>query len=232
MVNGDHFKSACTLTEMMKNLYVVRVGRKTNNKRCGPRLDCQSSLAPPRLGTGLAELYWGCLVPRHVWDESRFQLYPVDGGMRVRRLPGEHSQQNCHAARVQARGGYVHVGGAQSLFVLPERYVNGVVYRDVLLDTMVPFARRSFTLPRWQCYASSFQGSDWLSAARGHHWNGPACTPPWLQTHRASVGRIEAYNQQNGLSAPHTHTHNITSMNFPRPCWISWPISLWNTISD
>ena len=85
-----------------------------------------------------------------IWgDESRFQLYPVDGHMRVRRLPGEHLQQDCQAARVQAGGGSVHVcgafhRGAKSPLVLLDRNVNDVVYRGILRDTLVPFARQRF----------------------------------------------------------------------------------------
>ena len=45
-------------------------------------------------------------------DESRFQLYPVNGRLRVRRLPGERFRPGCQAHRVQAGGGSVHVWGA------------------------------------------------------------------------------------------------------------------------
>ena len=45
-------------------------------------------------------------------DESRFQLYLVDGRLRVRRLPGECFRPGWQAHRVQAGGGSVHVWGA------------------------------------------------------------------------------------------------------------------------
>ena len=45
-------------------------------------------------------------------DESRFQLYPVDGRLGVRRLPGERFRPGCQAHGVQAGDGSVHVWGA------------------------------------------------------------------------------------------------------------------------
>ena len=82
-------------------------------------------------------------------DESRFQLYPVDGRLRVRRLPGERFRPGCQAHRVQAAGGSVHVWGAfhnsaKSPLVLPDRYLTGVLYRGILQNTLVPFARHYF----------------------------------------------------------------------------------------
>ena len=76
-------------------------------------------------------------------DESRFQLYPVDGRLRVRFWPG------CQAHRVQAGGGSVHVWGAfhnstKSPLVLPDGYLTGVLYRGILQNTLVPFARHYF----------------------------------------------------------------------------------------
>ena len=82
-------------------------------------------------------------------DESRFQLYPVDGRLRVRRLPGERFRPGCQAHRVQAGGGSVHVWGAfhnsaKSPLVLPDGYLTGVLYRGILQNTLVPFARHYF----------------------------------------------------------------------------------------
>ena len=81
--------------------------------------------------------------------ESRVQLYPVDGRLRVRRLPGKSFQQRCQAYWVQAAGGSVHVwgashGGAKSPRVLPDRYLTGELYRGILWNTLVPFARQHF----------------------------------------------------------------------------------------
>ena len=82
-------------------------------------------------------------------DESRFQLNPVDGRLRVRRLPGERFRPGCQAHRVQAGGGSVHVWGAfynsaKSPLVLPDGYLTGVLYRDIFQNTLVPFARHYF----------------------------------------------------------------------------------------
>ena len=82
-------------------------------------------------------------------DESRFQLYLVDGRLRVRRLPGERFRPGCQAHRVQAVGGSVHVWGAfhnsaKSPLVLPDGYLTGVLYRGILQNTLVPFARHYF----------------------------------------------------------------------------------------
>ena len=82
-------------------------------------------------------------------DESRFQLYPVDGRLRVRGLPGERFRPGCQAHRVQAGGGSVHVWGAfhnsaKSPLVLPDGYLTGVLYRGILQNTSVPFARHYF----------------------------------------------------------------------------------------
>ena len=82
-------------------------------------------------------------------QNSRFQLYPVDGRLRVRRLPGERFRSGCQAHRVQAGGGSVHVWGAfhnsaKSPLVLPDGYLTGVLYRGILQNTLVPFARHYF----------------------------------------------------------------------------------------
>ena len=63
-------------------------------------------------------------------DEPRFQLYPVDGRLSVRRLPSECFQQRCQAYRVQAGGGLVRVWGvfhsvAKSPLVLRDRCLTG-----------------------------------------------------------------------------------------------------------
>ena len=82
-------------------------------------------------------------------DESGFQLYPVDGRLRVRRLPGERFRPGCQAHRVQAGGGSVHVWGVfhnsvKSPLVLPDGYLTGVLYRGILQNTLVPVARHYF----------------------------------------------------------------------------------------
>ena len=82
-------------------------------------------------------------------DESRFQLYLVGGRLRVRRLPGERFRPGCQAHRVQAGGGFVQVWGAfhssaKSPLVLNDGYLTGVLYRGILQNTLVPFARHYF----------------------------------------------------------------------------------------
>ena len=82
-------------------------------------------------------------------DELRFQLYPVDGRLRVRHLPGERFRPGCQAHRVQAGGGLVHVWGtfhnsAKSPLVLPDGYLTSVLYRGILQKTLLPFGRHYF----------------------------------------------------------------------------------------
>ena len=161
MVREDRLKSARALNERMRNLYGVRVGRKTINNRLVARgYRARRILRKPLLTANHRRLRldwarrWQNLTmaawSHVIWgDESRFQLYPVDGRMRVRRLPGERFRQDCQGARVQAGGGSVHVWGAfhrgaKSPLVVLDRNVNGVVYRDILRDTLVPFARQHF----------------------------------------------------------------------------------------
>ena len=82
-------------------------------------------------------------------DKSRFQLYLVDGRLRVHCLPGECFQQRCQGYRVQAGGGSVHVwvafhSGAKSLLLLPDRYLISELYRGIFQITLVPFAGQHF----------------------------------------------------------------------------------------
>ena len=102
------------------------------------------------MGAEVAEPDRGPLAACHLrWFESRFQLYPADGRLRVRDLPGERSRPGCQAHRVQAGGGSVHVWGAfhnsaKSPLVLPDGYLTGVLYRGILQNILVPFARHYF----------------------------------------------------------------------------------------
>ena len=82
-------------------------------------------------------------------DGSRFQLYPVDAKLRVRQLPSERFQQRCQAYGVQAGGGSVHVRGAfhsvaKSPLELPYRYLTSELYRGILRNNLVWFARQCF----------------------------------------------------------------------------------------
>ena len=67
----------------------------------------------------------------------------------VRGLPGECLQQSCQANKVEAGGESVHVwgafnSGAKSPLVIPNRYLTGELYRGILRNTLMPFARQHF----------------------------------------------------------------------------------------
>ena len=161
MVRQDRFLSARALTARMRNLYGMRAGRTMVNNRllsCGYR--AYRPTTKPLLTANHRRLRlewaqrWRNLTVAH-WqhvifgDESRFQLYPVDDRLRVRRLPGERFRPGCQAHRVQAGGGSVHIWGAfhnsaKSPLVLPDGYLTGVIYRGILQNTLVPFARHYF----------------------------------------------------------------------------------------
>ena len=161
MVRQDRFLSARALTARMRNLYGMRAGRTTVNNRLLSRVyRAYRPTTKPLLTANHRRLRlewaqrWRNLTVAH-WqhvifgDESRFQLYPVDGRLRVRRLPGECFRPGCQAHRVQAGGGSVHVWGAfhnsaKSPLVLPDGYLTGVLYRGILQNTLVPFARHYF----------------------------------------------------------------------------------------
>ena len=190
MVRQDHFLSARALTARMRNLYGMRAGRTTVNNRLLSRgYRAYRPTTKPLLTANHRRLRlewaqrWRNLTVAH-WqhvifgDESRFQLYPVDGRLKVRRLPGERFRPGCQAHRVQAGGGSAHVWGAfhnsastgplsdlryicivgrrehtgretvynsaKSPLVLPEGYLTGVLYRGILQNTLVPFARHYF----------------------------------------------------------------------------------------
>ena len=158
MVRQDRFLSARALTARMRNLNGMRAGRTTVNNRLLSRgYRAYRSTTKPLLTANHCHLHlewaqrWRNLTVAH-WqhvifgDESRFQLYPVDGRLRVRRLPGERFRPGCRAHRVQASGVSVHVWGAfhnsaKSPLVLPHGYLIGVLYRGILQNTLVPFAR-------------------------------------------------------------------------------------------
>ena len=161
MVRQDRFLSARALTARMRNLYGMRAGCTTvNNRRLSRGYRTYRPTTKPLLTANHRRLRlewaqrWRNLTVAH-WqhvifgDESRFQLYPVDGRLRVRRLPGERFRPGCQAHRVQAGGGSVHVWGAfhnnaKSPLMLPDGYLTGVLYRGILQNTLVQFARHYF----------------------------------------------------------------------------------------
>ena len=124
MVRQDRFLSTRALTARMRNLYGMRAGRTTVNNRLLSRgYRAYRPTTKPLLTANHRRLRlewaqrWRNLTVAH-WqhvifgDESRFQLYRVDGRLRVRRLPGERFRPGCQAHRVQAGGGSVQVWGA------------------------------------------------------------------------------------------------------------------------
>ena len=124
MVRQDRFLSARALTARMRNLYGMRAGRTTvNNRLLSRNYRAYRPTTKPLLTANHRRLRlewaqrWRNLTVAH-WqhvifgDESRFQLYPVDGRFSVCRLPGERFRPGCQAHRVQAGGGSVHVWGA------------------------------------------------------------------------------------------------------------------------
>ena len=159
MVREDHFKGAHALTERMRNLYGVSVGCKmTYDQRLScwqdPReapVDCQSSPAPPILGMEMAELDCGFLVPRHLGRWITFSDVPCrwrhESSSTARRTfparlsgyQGPSWRDFCPCVR------WVNWGWGWGLGLgVGDRNINGVVYRDILGDTLVPFARQHF----------------------------------------------------------------------------------------
>ena len=124
VVRQDRFISARAFTARMRNLYGMRAGWKTTNNQLVSRgYHAYRPTRKPLLTANHHRLHlkwaqrWQNLTMAH-WqhaifsDESRFQLYPVYGRLRVHRLTGERFQQRYQAFRVQAGGGLVHVWGA------------------------------------------------------------------------------------------------------------------------
>ena len=96
MVQQSRFISVRGSTARMRNFYGMRAGRKTINNRLLSRGYC--IYRPTGKPTTTVSAWSEYRVVR-TWqahrqdvifgDESRFQLYPVDGRIKVRRLPGE-----------------------------------------------------------------------------------------------------------------------------------------------
>ena len=151
------FLSARTLTVRMRNLYGMTAGQKTINywllsrgyRAYWPRRKSLLTTNHQRLSLECAQRWQNLTIAhwQHVVFSDKFilQLYQADGRLRVRRLPGERFKQRCQADRVQAGGGSVHVRGAFQSGVkpplgLPDRYLNGELYRGILQNTLVPIA--------------------------------------------------------------------------------------------
>ena len=161
MVWQDRFLSARALTARMRNLYGMSAGRTmVNNWLLSHGYRAYRPTTKPLLTANHRCLRlewaqrWRNLTVAH-WqhvifgDESSFQFYPEDGRLRGSCLPAEHFLPGCQAHWVQAGGGSVHVWGAfpnsaKSPLVLPDGYLTGVLYRGILQNTLVPFARHYF----------------------------------------------------------------------------------------
>ena len=82
-------------------------------------------------------------------DESRFLLHRVDSRVRMRRLLGEALQNDCVMFNQTSGEGSVRVWGvfhhcgASDLVVLGWN-VTGMLYRDILDQNLIPFARQHF----------------------------------------------------------------------------------------
>ena len=123
MVHEDYYQFARALTERIMNLYGVRVGRNMVHNRLvakyylDPRILRKPLLTVnnrwlhldwARMWQNMAVGAWSDVI----WgDELCFQLYPVDGRMRVHWLLGERFQQDCQATRVEPGWGSFHVWG-------------------------------------------------------------------------------------------------------------------------
>ena len=83
-----------------------------------------------------------------VFGESRFLLHHVDGRVRVSRLRGEALRNDCVMFNQTGGGssvnvwGAFHHGGASDLVL--DRNVTGLLYRDILDQNLIPFARQHF----------------------------------------------------------------------------------------
>ena len=105
MVQHNRFIRSQTFTPRMRNLYGMSAGRKTINNR--PLSRVYRAYRPTRKPLVTANHHRLCLEWAQRWqnltmahwqhvifdDESRFELYPVDGRLKVCCLPGERFQQ-------------------------------------------------------------------------------------------------------------------------------------------
>ncbi|GBN92610.1 Transposable element Tc1 transposase [Araneus ventricosus] len=82
---------------------------------------------------------------RVAWsDESRFLIHNVDGGVRVRRLPGEQLLPSCTTGHTQAGGGGIMLWGTLSSaalgpVVLVEQTMKAANYLNIIADQLHPY---------------------------------------------------------------------------------------------
>ena len=144
----------------MRNLYEMRAGRKTINNRLFSRgYRAYRPTRSPLLTANCWSLRlkwaqrWQNLTMAHRWhvifsDKSRFQLYSVDGRLKIRRIPGERSSKGARligSKLVVVRYTFGDLSSdAKSPLVLSDRHLNGELYRSILWNTLVPFGRKYF----------------------------------------------------------------------------------------
>ena len=217
MVHEDRFKSDCALNERMKNLYGVCVGHKTINNglvASGYRV-CRTLRKP-------------LLTANH----RRLRLYWARGWQNCREnASSKTARLTCQVDRVQAGGWGWGWGGLSTgvPLVLLDRNVSGMVYGDILRNTLVPFAMQHF--------GDNFHYQD--ENAMPHH--SKVVTDCLQQEDITEIDQPaqpfdcnpiehlwdELGHAINNMGHP---PHNF-SRNFARPCGISGPISPWKACS-
>ena len=181
----------------------------------------------------MVELDCGCLVLCHLGRWATFSAvpsqWPHESSSTARRTlpvrlpvfqgPGWRGFCPCLGAFHR---------GAKSPVVLLDRNVNGMVYRDILWDTLVPFARLKF--------GDDFRYQD--DNALHHH-----CTvvtdylrqkdvSKWTSLHNPLTAIPSSICGTNwGVQSTTWIIPHIASTNSARPCWVSGPISLWDACS-
>ena len=151
--------------------------------------------------------HWQHVVFR---DESRF---PVDGRLRVRRLPVERFQQRCQAYRVQAGVGSIHVWGTGNFSQwcqMASCALRQICHQWALLGHFAKYLsaisqatfRRRVPLPRGERHTLPCSGSPWFPSAGQSHQDGAAFKIARLQTHRMYLGLIWPCYHRYGQPAP------------------------------
>ena len=237
MVPEDRLRSDRALTERMRNLYGVRVGHTAiNNQLVARGYQARRILRKPlltdihrRLCLDWARMWLGeCLVPCHLGRWVTFSAVPMSMAIREfadcrrtlpERLPG------CQGP---SWNGFCPCLGVHSTGLLLDSNVNGVVYRKILWDTLVPLATQHFgesfrfqddkaTPHRSRVVTYYLQQEDITKMDQSEQ--SPDCNP---------IERLwdELECALNNMDHPHT-----TSIYSARPCCISGPISMWNACS-
>lgn len=159
MAKKDRKRSASSIQAEVSKLTDHSISRETINRRLveggyharrpqkKPKLSKRQKQL--RLAWAQEHRHWGDREWRKVvfTDESSFQLHRIDRRQKVRRTTGEALRNDCVEETVAHGGGSVLVWGAVSMdakskLVILESNVNGQIYRQLLEETALPFARR------------------------------------------------------------------------------------------